>query len=61
VAAIPFTAGAPRPGIVTLVNPQRPIPADSTRIHGITDAMIGDVPSNAVLPELDRRLAAAWS
>lgn len=56
-AAVPFIAGEPGEGFVTLVNPGRPIPAESTAIHGITDAMV------AMAPPVDTvlgALAAAW-
>ena len=43
-AAIPFVAGQPCPGYVTLVNPGRPIPATSTAVHGITDARVVTAP-----------------
>ena len=29
----------------TLINPQQPIPADATAVHGITDEMVADAPS----------------
>jgi DNA polymerase III alpha subunit (gram-positive type) len=54
VAAIPFVGGMPQPGYVTLVNPGRPIPPASTRIHGIRDSDVADAPHlDAVLPQLD--------
>jgi DNA polymerase III epsilon subunit family exonuclease len=43
-AAVPFVTGTPGQGLVTLVNPGRPIPATSTAIHGITDAMVAAAP-----------------
>jgi DNA polymerase III epsilon subunit-like protein len=52
-AAIPVVAGIPQPGYVTLVDPRRPIPASSSVIHGITDAMVtGAPPIEAVLHAL---------
>lgn len=40
-----------------LINPERPIPADSTRITGITDADVADKPTFAELaPEIHKRL-----
>jgi DNA polymerase III epsilon subunit-like protein len=53
-AAIPFVRGHPKPGYVTLVDPGRPIPPASTRIHGIGDATVAGAPSmDEVLPRLD--------
>lgn len=37
----------------TLVNPERPIPADATDIHGITDAMVENAP---IIQELQERI-----
>jgi Exonuclease len=43
--------------IDTLVNPQVPIPADATAIHGITDEMIAAAPTfSEILPDLTRVL-----
>jgi len=43
-AAIPVVAAQAAGGYVTLVNPGRPIPPESTVIHGITDAMVALAP-----------------
>jgi len=51
-AAIPFVDGEAQPGFTTLVCPDRPIPASSTAIHGITDEMVSGAP--AVGPVLHR-------
>jgi DNA polymerase III epsilon subunit family exonuclease len=53
-AAIPIVGGRAGAGYVTLVNPGRAIPASSTAIHGITDAMVAEAPPiAAVLDALD--------
>jgi DNA polymerase-3 subunit epsilon len=53
LAAIPFVDGAPAAGYVTLVDPGRPIPPESTAIHGLTDGMLRGAPA------VDRVLRAA--
>jgi DNA polymerase-3 subunit epsilon len=59
-AVIPFVGGVARPGYVTLVDPRRPIPAASTRIHGIRDADVVGAPTmDAVLPRLEAA-CAGW-
>jgi DNA polymerase III epsilon subunit-like protein len=58
LAAIPFVGGRPAPGYTTLVDPGRPIPAASTRIHGIDDTHVAGAPSlDDVLPRLDAACA----
>jgi DNA polymerase III epsilon subunit family exonuclease len=55
VAAVPYAASQAGPAYAALVNPGRPIPAASTAIHGITDAMVRESPSiGEVLPALER-------
>jgi DNA polymerase III epsilon subunit-like protein len=44
MAAIPFVAGQAQPGYVSLVDPGRPIPPASIRIHGIDDARVVGAP-----------------
>ncbi|MBK9123120.1 MAG: 3'-5' exonuclease [Chloroflexi bacterium] len=47
-----------QPAIDTLINPGMRIPADATRIHGITNAMVKEAPSMAdLLPSLE----SLWS
>jgi DNA polymerase III epsilon subunit-like protein len=58
VAALPFVGGRPQPGYVTLVDPGRPIPPASTRIHGIDDAGVAGAPAlDLVLPRFDAACA----
>jgi DNA polymerase-3 subunit epsilon/CBS domain-containing protein len=53
VAVIPFVRGEPEPGYRTLVDPERAIPPESTRIHGITDVDVrGAARLDRVLPDL---------
>lgn len=53
-AAIGVVGAEPGSGYVTLVNPGRPIPPDSTAIHGITDQMVaGAPPIDRVLDALE--------
>jgi DNA polymerase III epsilon subunit family exonuclease len=57
LAAIPFVEGRAGAGYVTRVDPGRPIPPESSRVHGITDAMVRGAPSLArVLVELEEFL-----
>jgi len=59
MAAIPFVDGVPGPGYVTLVDPGRPIPPESTAVHGLTDAMVhGAPPVERLLRDAETILAA---
>ena len=54
IAAIPFERGVARAGLVTLVDPGRPISPESTAIHGIDDAGVAGAPRiGDVLPRFD--------
>jgi DNA polymerase-3 subunit epsilon len=54
LAAIPFVGGVPSGGYVTLVDPARAIPPQSTAVHGITDASVRGAPRLAhVLREVE--------
>jgi DNA polymerase III epsilon subunit-like protein len=60
LAAIPFVGGRPQPGFVTLIDPRRPIPPASTRIHGIDDRRVAGAPTlDAALPQVDSACAQA--
>jgi DNA polymerase III epsilon subunit-like protein len=47
LAAVPFVEGVPGRGYVTLVDPERSIPAAATAVHGLTDGMVRGGPSLA--------------
>lgn len=54
VAAVPFLDGRSGHAYTTHVNPGRPIPPESVRVHGITDSMVAGSPMiGDVLPRLD--------
>jgi len=54
LAAIPFLDGVPAGGYVTLVDPERPIPPESTVVHGLTDGMVrGAPPPEHVLRDVE--------
>lgn len=58
LAMIPFVGGVPAAGYVTLVDPGRPIPPESTAVHGLTDGMVRAAPPiDRVLLEVDALLA----
>jgi len=56
VARVAIVDGALGEEWSTLVNPGRPIPAEATRVHGITEAMVASAPRAA---EAGRQLRAA--
>lgn len=50
-AAVRWEDGRETASFAALVNPGCPIPADATRVHGITDAMVREMPSvEEILP-----------
>lgn len=54
LAAVPFVGARPGDGYVTYVDPERPIPPESTRVHGITSDMVTGAPTAVqALIELD--------
>lgn len=53
IGAVRFVDGLPQAPFSTLVNPQRPIPADARAVHGISDEEVRDQPLlRDVLPQL---------
>jgi DNA polymerase-3 subunit epsilon len=60
VAMIRLEPDGSRRVLETLVDPQRPIPAEATAVHGITDDDVRGKPTvRDLLPELERILAGA--
>lgn len=60
IGAIKLQSGKELGRYQTLVNPERPIPPDATRTHGITDDMCKTAPVfTAVAPDLRRFLAGS--
>ena len=49
VACVTVDDGAITDTWTSLVNPGRPVPAEATRIHGITDAMLATAPAPAAV------------
>ena len=60
VARVAIIDGALGEEWSTLVNPGRPIPADATRVHGITDAMVASAPRAAEVGRSLRAACADW-
>ncbi len=58
VACVPITDGVVGEGWSSLVRPARPIPADASRVHGITDAMVAGAPVPAAVAAEVRRACA---
>lgn len=60
VAAVHFEEYAPVEYFTTLVKPKRPIPADATKINGITDSDVAAAPPiSAVIPALKSFIGSA--
>ncbi len=55
VARVSIVDGALGEEWSTLIDPGRPIPADATRVHGISDAMVAGAPSAAEAGRLLRQ------
>jgi DNA polymerase-3 subunit epsilon/CBS domain-containing protein len=54
LAAVRFVRSRVAGGYVTHVNPERPIPPESIRVHGITEAMVAGAPTlDEALPKLE--------
>ena len=44
IGAVRFSGSKPLEGFGKLINPGRPIPAEASRVNGITDEMVKDAP-----------------
>lgn len=49
IACVTIESGAIRESWSSLVNPGRPVPAEATRIHGISDAMLAEAPVTSIV------------
>ncbi len=66
VVHIELGGGAPEVEFSSFVNPREPIPADASRIHGITDEMVKDAPTwpdiqGALLDACEDRVIVAYN
>jgi len=66
IAVVHCEDGHVRPGMATLVNPEVPIPAEATAVHGIDDAAVARAPTFAKIAValgmmLERRALCAYN
>lgn len=61
IACVTLDGGAIAETWSSLLQPGRPVPADATRIHGITDAMLTPAPTPAAVAKPFRDRCGGWT